>query len=287
MERNASLKSLSRFRPTGLSSPGHLAAIIILLAATALALARPMIAYDNWSYHFPFSARLWNIGNSNNTFRFSDFLEARWIGFPKLWEWLQGLFWACTGSLRAMIFPQIILCIAYFRYVSRRLKIPASLLVLGFFASPMLMIHYQSLYVDLPAGLCLCLGFFILMKEFDSEERRSLRSSAAGIMFLGLAGNMKVQAMLAVVLFAALFLSLALIQFGISKRSGRIIILVVVGALASSVSVISNSVRTGNPIYPMQVSVHGTTVFDGPEDPRADAHLPGYDLGEQVKVVPP
>jgi hypothetical protein len=77
----------------------------MLLALTVLALARPIIGYDAWWYHLPFSSYLWSIGGGRSGFAIDPFLEQRWLGFPKLWEFIQGFFWYATEWLNAVIIP--------------------------------------------------------------------------------------------------------------------------------------------------------------------------------------
>src|SRR5208282_4260507 len=87
---------------------------------------------------------------------------ARWLGFPKSWELIQGLFWYGFGSINAVVVPQIVLCLIYFYYAYRTLGIPVAYTILAFFSSPMLLGHFESTYPDLPAGIGIALGFLVL-----------------------------------------------------------------------------------------------------------------------------
>jgi hypothetical protein len=138
----------------------RLIAWALLAVCTLAALTRPLIAYDNWWYHLPFSSYLFNIGHGAASFHLDPLLSARWLGFPKAWEWVQGLAWFVSGSLYAVIVPQLILAAAYFYCVCRTQRIPAAWLILGFFASPMLLIHFEGVYTDLPAAFCIAIGCF-------------------------------------------------------------------------------------------------------------------------------
>lgn len=265
------------------TQPFTVVACFILLGWTALALVSPIIAYDDWYYHLPFAARLWGI--APGTFQFDDHLQARWVGFPQLWEWLQGLMWALTGSLRFIIIPQLVLCFLYFVIVPRTLSLPWHWLVLGFFASPMLLIHFQSLYVDLVAGLCLALGFFLLVRQIHAEHG-SVLISAGSVVFLGMAGNIKVQAWLSALLIVLVVVPMAVAQLGWQKRAFRIAVIAAVAALISSATAISNLYRTSNPVYPLKIQVAGLTIFSGPEDPMNGADPPDYAGRGGVHVLP-
>jgi hypothetical protein len=129
-------------------------AFATLLVCSLLALYRPLIEYDSWWYHLPFSSRIWGIGGGAETFHRSGVVSARWAGFPKAWEWLQGLAWWATGTLRAIVIPQLLLCAAYFSHVTSTHRVPLSWMILAFFASPMFFIHFQATYLDLPAAIC-------------------------------------------------------------------------------------------------------------------------------------
>ncbi len=90
-----------------------------------------------------------------------------WLGFPKLWEWIEGLFWWASGSLNSVIVPQLLLCLFYFYYVSRDFRVPKAYVVLAFFSSPMLFVHFESTLLDLPAGIANALAFFMLSTLID------------------------------------------------------------------------------------------------------------------------
>jgi hypothetical protein len=87
----------------------RLIAWALLSVCTLAALTRPVIAYDDWWYHLPFSSYLFNIGHGAASFHLDPLLTARWLGFPRAWEWVQGLAWFVSGSLYAVIVPQLIL----------------------------------------------------------------------------------------------------------------------------------------------------------------------------------
>jgi hypothetical protein len=256
-------------------------AIVLLVGCSILALGRPFIPWDSWWYHLPFSSRLWNIGGGAESFHLSPLITARWLGYPKTWEWVQGFAWAITGTLYAIIVPQLLLCAAYFAYISRAHRIPLSWVIFAFFASPMLFIHFQATYLDLPAAICVALGFFLLfdlLEDVRTPDRRfPWLKGAACIASMGLAGNIKFQALLAVLCVCGIVGVVYLFARDIAVRlRASLLAVLVIAALAAGLSAFRNGVVLGNPVYPLAIKVHDTLLFDGPETPDGDAHYPDY-----------
>lgn len=267
-------------------------AAALAVGCSLLALARPFVPWDTWWYHLPFSGFLWNIGGGAQAFHLSPLIEARWLGFPKAWEWIQGLVWAATGTLYSLIVPQMLLCAAYLAYLSRGHRVPFAWVIFAFFASPMLFIHFQAVYVDLPAAICVSLGL-LLMFDLLEDARTPGRpfpwlKAAACILSLGVAGNIKYQSLLAgfVVLGSGGLVYLFTRGIALATRAKLIAVLLIAG-LAASATAIRNGVVYGNPAYPLSVTLNGTVVLDGPENPQGDAHFPTYRLtGDNVISVP-
>jgi len=261
----------------------------VLVIGTLLALIRPLIPYDSWWYHLPFSSYLFDIGGGPASFRFDSLVTERWLGFPKAWEWVGGFAWAVSGSLHAVIIPQIILCFAYFYYLSRAMVVPIAWLILGFFASPMLLIHFEAIYGDLPAALCIALGFFLLL-EVATYARIPDRPfpwirAACAVVALGLAGNIKYQAFLAGMCVTAIVAVLCLGASGTPRRSRAFLLIVLMSANAlASTTILMNYVRYGNPFYPLSVSLFGRSLFTGPESPELGATYPTYLLAGSHEV---
>jgi hypothetical protein len=255
-------------------------AFATLLVCSLLALYRPLIEYDSWWYHLPFSSRIWGIGGGAETFHLSGVLSDRWVGFPKAWEWIQGLAWWATGSLRAIVIPQLLLCAAYFSYTSTH-RVPLSWMILAFFASPMLFIHFQATYLDLPAAICVALGF-LLVVDLIADGRISgqpfpwLRAIAA-ITCLGLAGNIKYQALIGALCVSGVLLFVCVLATGIPlKRRAALVVVVLIADLIASAPALWNQFAHHDPFYPLELQVHGKTIFAGPEDPEVDARYPTY-----------
>lgn len=263
-----------------------------LLANLLLALTAPIIPYDSWGYHLPFSSYLFSIGDGQAAFHMDAPLNERWLGFPKAWEWVEGLMWACTGSLRSTIVPQTILCVTYFLYLGRVHAVPFSWLILGFFTSPLLLIHFQSIYLDLPAAICAALGFFLLLELFVAARTPagafSWRTAAGAVAALGLTGNIRYQGFLSVVCIISVIAVSGIAIKGITRgfRFSILAVIVTAGILASG-TLATNLVRFNNPFYPIAVAVHGTTIFAGPESADNDVSYPTYLLAGSRRVSLP
>ncbi|MFT3731443.1 MAG: hypothetical protein QM780_08465 [Hyphomicrobium sp.] len=264
-------------------------AMALLGSATILAVVRPLIEADAWEYHLPFSARLWDLGGGKASFHLNAKTEARWDGFPLAWEWVQGLFWAATSSLRATIVPQLVLCFAYFAYVRHVLNFPIFWNILGFFACPMLFIHFESTYFDLPAGLCLAIGFFALfavLRDLRLGIFSRMHASVA-LASLGLAGNIKFQSLLSCYLIIGIAALFYLFNNGLNRGyRGYFLGLLAACTVLASTSVASNFVRHQNPFYPAQIQLGNAVVFSGPENVKAESPSPTYQIFHKVVTLP-
>jgi hypothetical protein len=267
-------------------------AMVLLLTCSLVALGRPFIPWDSWWYHLPFSARLWNIGGGAESFHLSPLVYGRWLGNPKAWEWIQGLVWWLTGSLYAIIVPQLLLCAAYFAYVSREYRVPLSWVVLAFFASPMLFIHFRSTYLDLPTGICVALGLLLLLDLLEQARTPGrafpwLRGIGC-IALLGLAGNIKYQGLIASLAVSGIVGIVYLFARNIpASIRVRLLAVLLIGVLVALASAIRNEFVFGNPMYPLSVRVHDAVIFEGPERAEGDAYPPTYRLaGDNVISLP-
>jgi hypothetical protein len=262
----------------------RLIAWALLAVCTLAALTRPLIAYDNWWYHLPFSSYLFNIGHGAASFHLDPPLSARWLGFPKAWEWVQGLAWFVSGSLYAVIVPQLILAAAYFYCVCRTQRIPPAWLILGFFASPMLLLHFEGVYTDLPAAFCIAIGCFLalgLLTHPKPAENAAAPfpwwQAACAIGAFGLAGNIKYQALLGVWCVCGIVGVLCLRVPGLPRRFRACVqVVLLTAALLAASSAAANFVRYDNPFYPLEIKLLGKTVFAGPESGDRDAGYPTY-----------
>ena len=216
-------------------------------------------------------------------------LEHRWERFPLVWESVQGLFWRATGSLRAIMIPQLLFCFAYCIYVRRALGVPASWVILGFFACPMLLIHFEATYLDLASGLGLALMFFtltlLIADVMTGGAWWSWQRAVGVIAMAAVAGNTKYQGLVACVGFSAIVVVICVVVPRVRTRQRYTLLALVFPAnLAAGASALGNLVRHGNPVYPIQVLVPGTVIFDGPELPTLGAEPPAYLLSGSREI---
>ena len=264
-------------------NPFNSAALALLTLLTLLALVRPIIGYDAWWYHLPFSSYLWNIGGGTSTFILDPFLTERWRGFPKLWEFLQGLCWYITGSVNATVVPHLLLFGIYLIYIWRRLCVPVGYVILAFFASPMLLIHYECTHLDLAVGLAVSLAFLLLtdlvLDAGSDTPWRPWPRAVAAVTLFALAGNIKYQGSLACWAVSSVIGVESLLRLrrrGLVARCFVMFAVLAIANLVGSAWLIRNELQFANPFYPLRVVIAGKEFFSGPEDPSLDANPPVY-----------
>ncbi len=273
------------------SIPG-LSATFLLLVLIALAIVRPIIGYDSWWYHLPFSSFIWDIAGGQSNFRLDPMAKDRWLGFPKLYEWIQGLFWWATGSINSIVMPHILLSLMYFYGASRIFRIPAAYIILAFFACPMLLLHFEGTYLDLPVAIGIALGY-LLLSDLLADARTVgswsvWRRACAAIALFALAGNSKYQGLIACIGASAILVAESFVLRPLLP-SRRVALIGVLAAanLAASASAIGNLIHFNQPFYPLEVRIAGTTLSDGPEDPELGAEHPEYLLRGSAPIALP
>ena len=269
-----------------------LSAWLALSGLTVLAIVRPVIPYDSWWYHLPFSSMIWGIGGGAKTFHLDDFLYQRWEGFPLIWETVQGAFWRATGSVRYVIIPQILFCLFYFNYVRHALGVPLTWVILGFFACPMLLVHFEATQIDLASGLGVTLLFFglsLLVADAQSGRPGWSWARVIGVVTMAaVAGNTKYQGLIACLAVSVVIFSLCLAMPQLRARSRlEIIALLVLANLVAGTAATQNLILHENPFYPVEVRAFGQIIFEGPELPSLGAEPPSYLLSESREISLP
>jgi hypothetical protein len=246
-----------------------LASLAIGLPLMARALVHPALLFDDWYYHLPFAAALFGLGG--DTFHWSEMVEARWRGFPLMWDFVLGMVWSTTGSLRFLLAPQVALIGLYLFGAASELEIRVSWLALAFFACPLLLIHGYVAYNDLPVAIGIAGAALLTLRMIAGAQATSWR---AGLVVAGfaLAGNIKFQGEIAVFAVAAGLAALALWR-GKARLCGVLAVGVAIGCASS----VANFVNHDNPVYPIEVRALGRVIFAGPESPAHDANFPTYD----------
>lgn len=263
---------------------------VLVLALTA-AVVHPLIAYDAWMYHLPFAARLWDIPGIDR-FGMDSVTAERWLGYPKAWHWLKGLGLSMTGSLRGTVLPQVILFAGFLWYLHYEHRIAIHWLVLGLFASPMLLVHSQATYLDLPTGICLAWGLIAFLDAVEGARGESGRiprlPAFVALITIGLAGNIKYQGLIGAILVVfIIFLAIIFECRLVFIRKIQLITISMVSLTLSCASAIWNFYHFAHPLYPMEITVLGHLLLHGPESPGMDANPPSYLLAGAHEIQLP
>ncbi|MFZ1415315.1 MAG: hypothetical protein WAS73_12160 [Defluviicoccus sp.] len=235
--------------------------LVVLVTLRAILTIDPY--FDTFAYHLPFAGRLAGVCDEA-CYRMSDYGEALYAGFPKLFHRLQALFWRVTGSPQALDLLTVAALLLYALFLSRSFAVPAGWTVLALMAVPLIQIHASSSYIDLPLNLAaaaVILNILILMR---APERFGARRLAAAFACLVLMANSKPQMQaVAGVLGIALFAACAILMLRGQRVgpfaprratgwAGMIALFGLAGALVAA-SAIANAFTFANPFYPIEV----------------------------------
>jgi hypothetical protein len=242
----------------------RIAAVALALGLLAGGWLNVSKAWDAWSYHLPFAARLAGIVPSE-TYVFSHDNQVRFEGFPLLAEAVQGLFWRITGRPEATSLLSLAALFAIPVFLHRTRRVPLHLSFLALVAIPLVQIHATGSYIDLPANACATLLFLCVHRALAKREPPSLRLLVWAAVFAAVTTNMKFQLFPAVVLASIILLVRSVTRFvtpeGV-RRAGRGKRLAVF-ALALPIvfaTPIKNVVRHGNPVWPVEMAVLGRSL---------------------------
>jgi hypothetical protein len=201
---------------------------------------------------------------------------ARFEGFPLLWNAAQGFAWWATGALRAVMLPHLLLLLAFLLWSWRALGVPVPFAILGLLACPMIVVHLQASYLDLPVALGLGFAFLAgVALPLAPPGRRALLVLAwlAGLL---IAGNSKHQGLIGAAAVALAVLAAAMADPRAARRWAPLFLL---GLALAGLTALRNLVLLGNPLYPVEVALAGHVLFAGPESAEFGADRPAYRLG--------
>jgi len=258
-------------------------ASIALILVVILSITRPMIPWDSWAYHFPFSANIFDINNYSKNFLLDKSLQIRYEGFPLLPEFLQGLLWIATNSLSATTLINSV-SLAIFIIVAYKYG-PANfpILVFGTLSIPLIAVHALSTYIDLFVGVWLAFQYLvaIIIYRHFSGAKVSSRLLVWYALFISasfISGNSKMWApVISFAITACLLIAILNIRReGLSKNIlGRFIAVLAISTILSCSTFIKNSIIHSNPIYPIQYSIPVFNMhLNGPEIEYKN--YPGY-----------
>ena len=250
----------------------------ILLGVIALSVTRPLIPWDSWAYHFPFSAQLLQINNYSQSFILDKTMQARYEGFPVMAEFLQGLLWLLTGRLSATALINSVSLTIFIGCASRYGKVSFSLWVFGILSIPMIAFHALSTYIDLFLGVGIAFQYLsavIIFRNVQEGQKYThlIVWQCIYVLAAFMMGNTKMWApvmSLAMSLFLFLAMFLGRKKYLSKNIFYQIIFTLVIASILSSGSLIKNSIVHKNPIYPIEFTVN-----------NLDIHLQGPEIGYQ------
>jgi hypothetical protein len=233
--------------------------IATLMAALALAvlalraMLRLEIRWDTFYYHIPIAAKRAGI---RIPFEMSPKIRGFYEGFPPLPEFIQGILWRATGSINATGVANYLAFILFLYFCHRKLGSHFGIVAIISLATPLVLIHAASSYVDLfgNAFLAIGAGSLVAMYLFDRFEDRGLLLWG----LVGLAGAAWSKYQLLPI--AAVFLFCFLLIYGVKRAQPtyrRLFRLVVIATLVASAPYVKNMIFYHNPVWPARAPIVG------------------------------
>lgn len=235
--------------------------LVVLVTLRAILTIDPY--FDTFAYHWPFAARLAGVCD-DTCYRLTDYGEALYAGFPKLFHRLQAAFWRLTGAPQVLDLLTVAALVLYALFLRCSFAVPAGWTFIALLAVPLIQIHVSSSYIDLPLNLAAAAVILNLLILTRAPEQFGPRRLAAAFACLVLMANSKPQMqVVAGVLGIALFAACSILmlrgrQVGPfhPKRAagwaGMIAVFVAAGVLVAA-SAIANAIMFANPFYPIEV----------------------------------
>jgi hypothetical protein len=219
---------------------------------------------DAFMYHVPFAARIWDIIPLEQ-YEFEYVTEKRFLGFPLLAHWLQGLFWLTFRRIEAtnlVAYGSLIILIIYLVKVP---KIPFYLSTLAMLAIPMVHMHAARSLIDLPGNVAISINIITIYLLYTNKIALDLKSILILFLSAVTAANIKLQLVPIIVLLMLITIPLFVRHYWrvdgkrkqnlsqLAKVSG-------IGILASLLifyTPIKNTLLYQNPFYPVKISIAG------------------------------
>jgi hypothetical protein len=257
--------------------------LFILVSVIALSFSRPLIGFDSWAYHFPFSAKMFQINNYSESFLLDKTLQIRYDGFPLLAEALQGLLWISSSSISATTLINSIPLIIFILCAAAYGGASFPILVFGILAIPLVAIHATSSYIDLFFGIGLAFQYLAAVIIFQIlgdglNKRRLLAWIGVYLLAAFWAGNTKMWGPI-ISLGISFFLFIAVIYTHrthyTKKVFSKILYIVIITVVLTCGSFIKNLILYNNPIYPIAYNIPVLNLqLKGPEAEYKS--YPGY-----------
>ena len=244
--------------------------IEIILSAIALIVALTIFLkafididtnYDAGWYQLPFAARIWGIVPAES-FLSEDVIEYRYLGFPLLANFLQGLLWKLTGRIQAANLVGYLCLIGYFLILKSFFRVPLYLSVIAIFAIPAVLTHASSSFVDLFGNVGVSILMLSIYRFFSRSKLPDKSELFFALLGAAIAVNTKPQLQpLVFVLFWITGIRLLWLYFKYTNASNRRLWLTVPLATIASLLIfftpVKNTALYGNPFYPIKIQVAG------------------------------
>ncbi len=220
---------------------------------------------DTWMYQLPFAARMWNLVTAKNYLMDAD-RELLYETFPKLANFLQGMFWSMAGlrNPQAANLVSFLSLIGLLGFVKTAFKIPFHLIAIALLAVPLIHIAATACYVDLfgnvgASMVILCTYLIYIDPKYLTRQN---------ILFFILGGAIAANTKFLMVPIVALFFILAVariiyLQISWNPVNFNRINLYKIAILAPLSSIVIffteflNILTYQNPFYPLKISIFG------------------------------
>ncbi|MEB3312051.1 MAG: hypothetical protein VKJ02_17635 [Snowella sp.] len=220
---------------------------------------------DTWMYQLPFAARMWNLVTAENYLMDAD-RELLYETFPKLANFLQGMFWSMAGLRNPQVanLVSFLSLLGFLGFVKTAFKIPFYLIAIALLAVPLIHIAATACYVDLfgnvgASMVILCTYLFYI------DQKNITRQN---ILFFILGGAIASNTKFLMVPIVALFFGLALARIlylqitwnplKVNRQNlYKIAILAPLSSIVIFFTEFLNILTYQNPFYPLKISLFG------------------------------
>ena len=246
--------------------------VAALLAASLVASAWHDVskAWDVWAYHLPFAARITGIVGADS-YRFHPTNDGRYAGFPLALEAAQGALWRITGRPECANFVALASLPALAFTMRRFFAVPIHVTFLALLAVPLVQIHATQCYVDLPANASATILLLCAYRAVVTKEPPSLRLVAGAAIAAAITVNAKFQLAPIVLLASCVLLVRAVRARSEAERGAPLrvsrsaprrarIALIAVALPIVFATPLKNTVKYGNPVWPVELHVAGKTL---------------------------
>jgi len=237
----------------------HVMRLVAALLAASLVLTAWSDASQAWDvgyYHLPFAARLVGIIDSQS-YVFTPLNQARFDGYPKLAEWLQGILWKVTGRAESANYVSLGSLFFFAWWLRRTFRVSAAYTLIACLAIPLVQTHAASAYVDLPANVGLTIVILIAYRHVTLRSIPSKAEWAFAVAAAAFAANIKFQL---VPIVALSLVGLAFITLRQCHRKLRAACLIGACIPIVFMTPLVNLLRFHNPVWPVQLRLFGRSL---------------------------